>query len=379
MSDPGFTGGEQHTGGRTGPMSEAERRYWEERAKKQRDDIKEYEDYGKTSQGWKEQHDWWSDWNKNNPADGVGPKPPVADVPIGAAPVGAPPTDPAPPPAPGELEGPGAGEQWWDEHKGWFDQPGQVNQWWDQNRDWYTQAGPTEQWWDQNMNRLNRESESERAMRRLPGPADFSGYYDHARTLTQGALNDQMAARGAYNSSAAMNSIGNAVADISAQEAGRRSDYDLSVAGLRNNLAGQIDSNALARMGLGLQGSGMVSDEQTKRMGMGAGLAQGVDANDLGRMMAGFGAAGGAQGMNEKRLGDMLDRMFQQSALLQSQAQASYNDMIGADQDLFDSLINAMLGLGAEDRNQGNREKEDHRADIGIIAELIGSIFGKGK
>jgi len=71
-------------------------------------------------------------------------------------------------------------------------------------------------------------------------PADMSAYYQNAVNQTNNTLNQQMAARGMYGSSAALGQLSNADTNLYAQQAKDQAEYGLR----RSQLAGQLGSAA---------------------------------------------------------------------------------------------------------------------------------------
>lgn len=153
------------------------------------------------------------------------------------------------------------------------------------------------------------------------GPG-FDQHYDRARERTTNNLNKQLAARGAYGSSAGIDMIGQALADLDAQQANREADF-----GLQQVMAGQQAAN--------------------QAQGLSAGRGQQAFANQM--------AMGGA-----------LDNLMAQT----------YNPMLMMDQQLMDQAMAMELGLGAEALNQDYRGQERIWSDAERGAGLFGNVLG---
>jgi hypothetical protein len=77
-------------------------------------------------------------------------------------------------------------------------------------------------------------------------PQDMSPYYDNAVNHAQNDINQQLAARGMYGSSAGIGQISNATTNLRAQQAKDNAQYGLNRAQLAGSLGSTADQNQLA-------------------------------------------------------------------------------------------------------------------------------------
>jgi hypothetical protein len=183
----------------------------------------------------------------------------VGGPPPGGAPAPAP--GPSAPPIPGLLSGPGSYEEWAARNSAAFDAPSATET-------AFNQFG---------SDPFKNESFSEQLYREGIGQLD--PFYDHAERKGTAAINDAMAARGGFNSGAAIQKIG-----------------DLS-ANLRGQQAVQMQSRA-----------GQADRERTSRYGQGMGFAGDRDSAFTNRLGAGAALHRDQQTFAERRLGDSFDR-----------------------------------------------------------------------
>ena len=80
-------------------------------------------------------------------------------------------------------------------------------------------------------------------------PASLDPYYARARARTSADMNNQLAARGQFGSTAGMGMLGNALSNLSAEQANREADYALRQMGQMGSLAGQAQSAQQGRLG----------------------------------------------------------------------------------------------------------------------------------
>lgn len=200
--------------------------------------------------------------------------------------------------------GPGAGESYYSDNKGVWGSPsgGEVNNWGLVNN--YSNPGNrpatstnTNDWFSQyqsNMPSIDSE----------PG---FGAYYDNAKNRAAESINQAMAARGAYGSSAANDQTARAFTDLEADRAKNEANYNLQRLGeqrgwqgLGGQLAGQADQNNLARNQNEQQWASLLS-------------SLGLDASRLGlqRTNAGMDAASNAQNLQRNRGNDYFSQQLQ--------------------------------------------------------------------
>lgn len=187
----------------------------------------------------------------------------------------------------------------------------------------------------------------------------LGAYFENAKNRAAESVNQTMAARGAYGSSAANDQISRAYTDLEGQRALKEADYNLarlgeqrSWLGLGGQLAGQSDSRSDA-----------ASADQQRWAAL---LSQlGLDASRLGlqRTNAGADAAANAQGSertrgqdyfnNELAMGDRMSGLYQSTmgpALDNDAAlygQANSGGIAGANAGLANEQANAATAVDA--------------------------------
>lgn len=180
-------------------------------------------------------------------------------------------------------------------------------------------------------------------------PGDIGAYYNNAVNQTNNTLNQQMAARGMYGSSAALGQLSNADTNLYAQQAKDQANYNLQRGQLAGQLAGSADQNELAwTSGLGNlafqgQNAGMQRGQNifADQMAMSGQLA-GMEGNAYDQM---FGA-------DQQNLDNTFGALGVSTGNNLSQAQGAYNQQQGQNQqsqkaiDDFEQKL-LMMGLGA--------------------------------
>jgi hypothetical protein len=200
--------------------------------------------------------------------------------------------------------GPGQGESAYDANKGAYQSPsfGEVN-----NQglvSYYSDPGNRPQ---TTNNSQDWYSQYTQAMPNIATDPGLDPYYNNAEKRSTEGINQAVAARGAYGSSAANDQISRGITDLEAEKANREADYNLrriaeqrAWQGLGGQLAGQADQTSM----------GQSQDEQAwtnllSRMG--------IDASQLGlsRTNAGMDAANNAQNMTRNRGNDYFNQQLQ--------------------------------------------------------------------
>lgn len=127
-------------------------------------------------------------------------------------------------------------------------------------------------------------------------PKDMSAYYDRASERAASSTNKQAAARGMYNSSAAMDQLSQGETDIRSQQAKDEAAYGLQSAQLNDSIqrgaAQGADSAGVSRYGAGLQGALGSDASGMSRYNSGRETAGQQDSTGIGRYTAGLAGAG---------------------------------------------------------------------------------------
>lgn len=165
--------------------------------------------------------------------------------------------------------------------------------------------------------------------------ADMSKYYENAKRRAAEGIDQQMAARGLYASSAATDRIGEAFTDLEAQRAKDEASY-----GLQRNQAELGWQTGLSSI------MGNADQAKNSRLGTMGGLASAADSARLGGLSAGMDAAHTAQGDQRQRGEDAFSRQYLLDSTMSGMAGGAYDSMIANDQNLLDQIA-ALLGGNA--------------------------------
>ncbi|RMG11328.1 MAG: hypothetical protein D6731_15725 [Planctomycetota bacterium] len=257
---------------------------------------------------------------------------------------------------------PGTGAQWWHSQGEKFNEPTKVEKFYENRYNAFQQPTNAQQFFD-----AFRQQD--------PG---LGAYYERAKERQAADINQQMAARGGFGSSAAVDHLSQALTDLEAQRANREADYMLQQQALGAQLANQADLRNQALLGLGAQVAGQASNTALNRLGQAGQLALGVDAADLARLNAGMNAATNAQQLRRQRARDYISDLFNPAAFLSNMQLGAMNAALSNDQELLASVIEGMLGQQRETVNQDYQNQAAHRGDLGIILDMVGSIMGGG-
>lgn len=289
----------------------------------------------------------------------------------------------------GDQSKPGAAENYFADNQGKFGAPTATSQYWGQNQGKFGQPGQGDQFWNQAQGMFNTQkpgsNNAQSAFDQFQGsaPANTDPFYSRAVQQTTNHLNNQAAARGQFNSTGALQTIGDATANLRGQQAQADAQYGLNrgqVAGSLGSAADAssrgINQNQLGWMqGLGSLGMGLQnSDLQRLMTGMNA--AGGVDQTNLAQIMGGMGAANTAQGALANRGQNYFNNLNQLGGQQAGILGNTYGAMLGNDQKLFDDYQSALLGLPREQLNQSLNGRKSTEEGIQSGASTMMSIMG---
>jgi hypothetical protein len=289
----------------------------------------------------------------------------------------------------GDLSGPGAAEGYFADNKDKFGAPTATSQYWGQNQQKFGQPGQGDQFWNQAQGMFNTQKPGSNNAQtafdqfQSSAPANTDPYYKHAIDATTAHLNNQAGARGQFNSTGALQTIGDATANLRGQQAQADAQYGLNRGQVAGSLGSAADTSSrginqnqlgwmqgLGSLGLGLQNS----DLQRLMTGMNA--AGGVDQTSLAQLMAGMGAANTAQGALASRGQNYFNNLNQLGGQQAGILGNTYGAMLGNDQQLFNDQQAALLGLPREQLNQSLNGRASTEEGIGNLAGLAGSFMG---
>ncbi len=298
--------------------------------------------------------------------------------------------------APGmNMETPGVHEQWFQQNEGKFAEKGESDKFFQRTGEGYAQEGlgekfasenaaalqqqgQGEQWWSKYGGGFNQASASE-GLQQDPG---LGAYYDRAKTRTAGSINDQLAARGSFGSSAGMQQIGDAMVGLEAERANKEADY-------RAGIAGQADEARMTRMGLGGTFAGQAQDRAQGRVAQGMGMASqaqnqmldrtmagqnaagAVDAQNLNQLIAGGNASMGSQQMRTNRVQAGLDNRIRTSDIASSIIGGGMNNIADNDQKLFEAMEALGMGAAAQNVNAGMLDAAIASGDMDKVFALL--------
>lgn len=265
--------------------------------------------------------------------------------------------------------GPGTGESYYANNQGIWQSPsfgetntqGVVNHYSDpSNRPALTQN--SQNWFQQYTG----------AMPNIATDPGLAPYYNNAEKRSTEGINQAVAARGAYGSSAANDQISRGITDLEADKANREADYNLrrigeqrAWQGLGGQLAGQADSQSQAASQDAQNWAGLLSKLGLDASGMG-----------LNRTNAGMDAASSAQSQQRNRGNDYFSQQQSQGDRL---AELYKNIMLpGLDNDAA-MMENASSGGVAEGNQAAANEQQNAQNTINMAKEGAGAYqFGKG-
>jgi len=266
-------------------------------------------------------------------------------------------------------------EQWFQQNEKKFGDKGQGDDFFRRNNEGYQQeglgeqfasenaaalqqAGQGEQWWNKYGGQFNQASASE-GLQQDPG---LGAYYDRAKTRTAGDINNQLAARGGFGSSAGMSQISDAMVGLEAERANKEADY-------RAGIAGQADEARMTRLGLGSTMSGQAQDRMQGRVNQGMNMqsqaqnqmldrlmagqnaASSVDNQNLNQLIAGGNAAMGSQQIRTGRVQQGLDNRIQTGDIASQIIGGGLNNIADGDQKMFTAMENLGMGKAAQNMN----------------------------
>lgn len=345
---------------------------------------------------------------------------------------------------------PTAGEQWWSQYGGQFNAPSYSEQTFNAANSqigpsaldaWYRAAGNPyakqtagEQYGSGVMARYgsgntpNGTNYSQQYYQQYGGApqlsADLAPYYQDAERRANEQINQQMAARGMFGSSAAADQGREAMVQLEAQRAKDEAQYGLQRAGelrgweqLGGQLAGQSDQQSLAnaqnklawttgigdlldsssKLGLGrAQGTqgllstidqegidrgkaymdiaGAADAGRMSRLTGGQSGALGTGSQELSRLGGGTAGSAAAQGLQRTRGQDYLSNTGGLTNSLSAILGSGYGGMMSSDQTLLQGALDAILGRSAEAVNQGNIDRQQTQGDISNAIALVGVL-----
>lgn len=253
----------------------------------------------------------------------------------------------------------------------------------------------------------------------LPGSLQpqFDSYYDRLKQKTMGDVNAQSAARGAYGSNSALNNTIGASLDIEGQRAAAATKFSLDDSANQRNWFDSLgtqgrnaDLSGLDAFGknieaskfgldktktlgdLAFQAEGMefdknkelgdrafgIDEARNKRLESGISTAVGSD-NDRHRYLNdAFDASGQAQDAREGRINTLHSQLSNFSTDVQDFFSENYDKLLGADGQIDDAALEAMLAKTADERGYDQYETERLFRDGKAAADIVLGAYTAG-
>lgn len=264
------------------------------------------------------------------------------------------------------FSGPGAGETYFGQNQGRFNQPTAASGFYGQAQTQYGKRPELSNNSQTEYNNLNRPNLSQ-------GPG-LDPYYAHARERLAGDINNQYGSRGMFGSSAALNGLQQGFTGLAAEQANREADFklrqiaeDRAWAGLGGQLAGQADANSRASS----------QNELGWLMGLG-GLAQNADQSNLAQLMGGMDAASTAQNLMRNRGQDYFNNVMGPTLALAQMSADTYGDMLGYDAQAMNNALMLESGLAQAALQGSLYNQQRQKSDAEWAKGMLGGGKGKG-
>lgn len=259
---------------------------------------------------------------------------------------------PPQPSAPGALEQPGAYESYWASVAPQFQQPWRAEQAYGSTvqglRGLMGQQGPTF---------------SADALSAFGGgvPSNLDPYYNRAWETGSNRLNNEFAARGGFNSSAATNQLSDLAGNLGAQQARDESAYNLDRARTHGALASMASGEGAGNLG-----------RQESLLGSVFDVAQGADKGQLQRLAGGAGLAQGAQSAYEGRLGQGLSDAFTYAGTVGGTFNEGALAAIAADMEAQGVPHELAMAFAKMEMDASAQQANNLQGALGLGAEIFG-------
>lgn len=286
------------------------------------------------------------------------------------------------------LQQPGVAENAWSNYGDWFFGPTGMSSFVPQAQDQLSGPSASEQYWNAISGGLQGPTASQgyfsQFQQNRPDislDAGLDPYYDRARTRTQEAIDNAFAARGGFGSSAATNTISDAMVGLGAEQANREADYYLRALdtaraydALGGTLAQGADLTKQGLLGLGTGAAGAATSGKLGRVGALGNIISGADAGELAKRTTGHNVAQGAQGARENRIGSAFNAVSGRDAMAASAAQDAFMNLIAGDERLLDAYLSMVMGIPTEALNQNRYAGQKVTGDVGAGIAGVASI-----
>jgi hypothetical protein len=210
------------------------------------------------------------------------------------------------------------------------------------------------------------------AMPSISSEPGFGSYFDNAKNRAAESINQAMAARGAYGSSAANDQTARAFTDLDGQQALKEADYNLQRLGeqrgwqsLGGQLAGQADTNSLNNANNERQWTQLLSQ-------------LGLDASQLGlsRTNAGMDAALAAQGAQRTRGQDYFNNQMSMGDRMADLYKSTILPALDNDAAMMEQASSGGVAAGNQAANNERTNANDTLGYANTAASLYNSFYG---
>ncbi len=279
-----------------------------------------------------------------------------------------------------DQTGYGTGEQFYQNVQGDFQQPTRTEEMFPSLMQNIDNTGEAQRYWQEVQGQFNMPTSSQAVFGQLneEGGGSLDPYFDRARQQTAGSINDQLAARGGYGSSAGVTQISEAMAGLSAEQAMQQLAADQQHNQLLAQVAGQADQSLMNQIGTGAELANLAQGDQMEILQAQANLAALADQSEANRLTQGMDQASLAQQLKDIRVQNYLSNIMAPLPLAVQSQQMSLANMFGSDQELFDSALAYALGEATEGQAQDYRDREELFQDLGLALQVAGAVSGGG-
>jgi hypothetical protein len=276
-----------------------------------------------------------------------------------------------------------------------FTQPGFSEQQFAQNKGAWNAPTNTQGYWQGiagqfnggNMANSRAASAYDQYMKNMPQiapEANLGGFYDNARTRQAQDMNAQLGARGAFNSSAALDKLAQGQATLNAQQVSDEAKYSIdraSTMGSLYNTLGTLGNQADSQRNDWLKTGGALASKADE-MGLaklegGARAAEGADSGRVARLSTAATAALGAQGARDERIQGAFNNINKLGDQLGGVVTDAYTKLFTGDQALMDAALSGDIARVAEALNISNEQANRIATDLKSVAEVAASVSGK--
>lgn len=232
------------------------------------------------------------------------------------------------------------------------------------------QPGMGEQQIQGSLGKFNMPSASEKQYAAAQG-AGLDPYYDRAREETMASMDQALAARGAFGSSMGIGQIGSAMSQLGAEQANREADF-------MQKAAQQADQQKIARLGMG--GQLAIGGQQVEQGRFATGLqgAMGADAMAQAQFSTGANTAMAVQSAKQGRIQDWLGNVMKTSGEGADQVASAWENMTGADREMFEQQMMMELGISKEQLNQLLSNQAQSRENFDQVMSAVGEAAEAG-